>query len=199
MFDWFIIVLSFAPVTSAASHLIIFSRRCAQSQSQGGKAAGSNNAGSKGGSPRVPLYHPASAATADWSVALSALSPLDCPPLLEPDFGSPELMLVGVCPRALEATVEWLAAAPQVCVCAWCLNGAVKEGRGGRAKRGRVLHPHAGLTAPHCRLQRPTNLLRLPRQCHSQLPPPSLGPRYDSCPRTSRGPLFGSADVNSDS
>ncbi|GIL57145.1 hypothetical protein Vafri_12444 [Volvox africanus] len=59
-------------------------------------------------------YHPAAAAAADWLVPLTALSPPDCPPLLAPDFGSQELLLVSVCPVALEGTVEWLAAAPQV-------------------------------------------------------------------------------------
>ncbi|GLI67662.1 hypothetical protein VaNZ11_011914 [Volvox africanus] len=59
-------------------------------------------------------YHPAVAAATDWLMPLTALSPPDCPPLLAPDFGSQEVLLVSVCPVALEGTVEWLAAAPQV-------------------------------------------------------------------------------------
>lgn len=63
-------------------------------------------------------YHPATAAVADWSAPLAALSPAECPPVLEPDGGvaggAGEVLLVAVCPEALKGTVEWLAAAPQV-------------------------------------------------------------------------------------
>ncbi|KXZ45957.1 hypothetical protein GPECTOR_49g541 [Gonium pectorale] len=74
---------------------------------------GEGEAGSGAGS-WAGEYHPSSAAAADWLAPLSALSPDSCPPLLYPDSGSPELLLVAVCPQALEDTVEWLAAAPQV-------------------------------------------------------------------------------------
>ncbi|GIL86597.1 hypothetical protein Vretimale_11512 [Volvox reticuliferus] len=81
-------------------------RRYGQHDDGTGGVGDSNSGGSS--------YHPAVAAATDWLVPLTALSPPDCPPLLAPDFGSQEVLLVSVCPVALEVTVEWLAAAPQV-------------------------------------------------------------------------------------
>ncbi|KAG2492715.1 hypothetical protein HYH03_009128 [Edaphochlamys debaryana] len=71
-------------------------------------------AGVEAGPGDVLRYHPASAAAADWAQPLAALSPPDCPPLLEPVRGSPLLLQVAVCAQALPGTVEWLAGAPQV-------------------------------------------------------------------------------------
>ncbi|GFR44316.1 hypothetical protein Agub_g5528, partial [Astrephomene gubernaculifera] len=72
--------------------------------------------GSAGGAAAAAAapYHPASAAASDWSAPLSALSPPDCPPVLEADPAAPELLLLAVCPAALEGVVGWLAGAQQV-------------------------------------------------------------------------------------
>ncbi|KAG2498668.1 hypothetical protein HYH03_003413 [Edaphochlamys debaryana] len=89
----------------------------AQAQAPGqddGAAGRGREAGAGDGGVVLPPYRPAHAAAADWAEALAALSPRACPPLLAPDRDSPTVLTVAVCPEALEATAEWLAAAPQV-------------------------------------------------------------------------------------